>query len=105
MASASITARTTRSGGKRYTVRYRLSGRAYPVQHAGSFPTMKEAGARRDLVDGELAAGRNPADLLGRLVDQSVARSFEQWAEAYRTSRVDLGEETRKNTSSHIFAM
>ena len=36
MASASITVRTTKSG-KRYVVRYRLGGRAYPIQHGGAF--------------------------------------------------------------------
>jgi hypothetical protein len=29
--------------GPRYIVRYRLGGRAYPVVHAGSFRTLKEA--------------------------------------------------------------
>lgn len=49
MASLVITTRQTTSG-PRYVVRYRLGGRAYPVQHAGSFRTMKEAKARRDFV-------------------------------------------------------
>ena len=64
MASASITKR-----GKKYVVRYRVGGRAFPVQHGGSFQTMKEARARRDLVAAELAAGRNPADTLRQLVE------------------------------------
>ena len=64
MASASITVRTTKRG-RRFVVRYRLGGRAYPIEHGGSFPTMREAKIRRDLVAGELAAGRNPRILLG----------------------------------------
>ena len=36
MASASITVRTTKTG-RRFVVRYRLGGRAYPVEHGGSF--------------------------------------------------------------------
>ena len=56
MPSLYITTRQTGSG-QRYVVRYRLGGRAYPVAHAGSFHTMKEARARRDLVAGEIAAG------------------------------------------------
>ncbi len=47
MASASITARSGKNG-KRYVVRYRLGGRAYPVEHGGSFATMREARIRRD---------------------------------------------------------
>jgi hypothetical protein len=63
MASALITTRQTNSG-PRYVVRFRLGGRSYPVVHGGSFKTMREAKARRDLIGGELAAGRNPADIL-----------------------------------------
>ena len=55
MASLVITTRRTASG-PRFVVRFRLGGRAYPIQHAGSFKTMREAKARRDLVAGELAA-------------------------------------------------
>ncbi len=50
---------------RRFVVRYRLGGRAWPIQHGGSFKTDKEARARRDLVAGELAAGRNPAEACG----------------------------------------
>jgi len=72
MASASITVRKTKAGEKRYQVRYRLGGRAYPIVHGGSFPTMKEARARRDFIAGELAAGRNPADALRALAEQAT---------------------------------
>jgi len=73
MASSFIVTRETKSGARRFVVRYRLSGRAWPVQHGGSLSTMREAHARRDLIAGELAAGRNPgearevADLTGHL--------------------------------------
>ena len=49
MASVSIRRRQTKSGS-RFQVRYRLGGRAYPLQHGGSFATMKEARLRRDLI-------------------------------------------------------
>ncbi len=101
MASVSITTRKTK-GGPRYAVRYRLGGRAYPAVHGGSFPTLKEARARRDLLAGELAAGRNPADLLRAMVETPRTRTFAQWAEAYKTSRIDLGTETTKNIGSHL---
>lgn len=65
MASSFIVPRETKSGARRFVVRYRLGGRAWPVQHGGSFSTMRKARARRDLIAGELAAGRNPAAHVG----------------------------------------
>jgi hypothetical protein len=62
MASSFVVTRETKSGARRFVVRYRLGGRAWPVQHGDSFSTMREARARRDLIAGELAAGRNPAE-------------------------------------------
>jgi hypothetical protein len=103
MASASITTRRT-TRGKRYVVRFRLGGRAYPIEHGGSFPTMREARIRRDLIAGELAAGRNPRDLLRTLTEQPRVRTFARWAEVYRESRPDIGDETRKNTASEAVA-
>ena len=40
----------------------------------GSFRTMKEAKARRDLIGGEIAAGRNPADLLRAMVSAAAPK-------------------------------
>jgi integrase len=102
MASASITTRKTQSGARRYVVRFRRGGRYFPIEHGGSFPTMREARIRRDLIAGELAAGRKPRDLLRTLTEQPKARTFAQWAETYRESRPDIGDETRKNTVSHL---
>jgi hypothetical protein len=76
MPSASITVRKTKGG--RYAVRFRVGGRAYPVEHGGSFPTMREARIRRDLIAGQLAAGRNPQEVLRRLARQPKARTLEQ---------------------------
>lgn len=104
MASLVITTRRTKSG-PRYVVRYRLGGRAYPIVHAGSFRTLREARVRRDLVGGEIAAGRNPADALRAMTQKPVVRTFAEWADAYRTSRVDLASETTKNLVSHLKAM
>lgn len=92
MASASITARTTRSGEKRFHVRFRLGGRAYPIQHGGSFRTMREARARRDLIAGELAAGRNPVELLRVMVERPRERTVAQWGEAMVASRLDVSD-------------
>ena len=86
MASVSIRRRKSKSG-PRFQVRYRLGGRAYTLIHGGSFATMKEARLRRDLIGGELAAGRNPADLLlpastpDRFLEERLARAPDIHAE------------------------
>jgi integrase len=97
MPSASITARKTKGGRRRYAVRFRLGGRAYPVEHGGSFPTMKEARVRRDLIAGELAAGRNPRELLRTLTEQPKARPLEQVFDDFIASRVDVAPATLEN--------
>jgi integrase len=104
MASATITRRQTKSG-PRYVVRFRLGGRAYPIEHGGSFKTQREARARRNLVAGELAAGRNPADLLRAMMAPPQRRTFAECAEGYLSSRIDLGGGTRKVNNSHVLRM
>jgi integrase len=103
MASASITVRPTKKG-KSYDVRYRLGGRAYPVEHGGSFPTMKEARARRDFIAGEMAAGRNPREALRALAEQTTRRALtlRQWADRFLASRIDVDERTKKNYRSAL---
>jgi integrase len=105
MASAFIVPRDTKDGARKYHVRFRLGGRAYPVEHGGAFITLKEARARRDLVAGELAAGRNPRVLLAAMAEKPLVRTFEETAEAYRVSRVDIGDETRKTMHSHLLRL
>jgi integrase len=95
MASLTITTRETASG-PRYVVRFRLGGRAYPVEHAGSFKTLREAKARRHLVAGELSAGRNPREALRALREQPRRRTLRDVAEAYSASRLDAAEQTRR---------
>src|SRR4051812_42736435 len=99
MATLTIRTRVTKHGDKRYDVRYRLGGRAYGVQHAGTFDTLKEAKTRRDLVGGELAAGRNPKLLLIQLCDPTPSRTFGSCADAYVASRVDVSEATKDHTN------
>jgi integrase len=101
MASASITVRRTKAGTS-YAVRYRLGGRAYPIVHGGSFRTLREARIRRDLIAGELAAGRNPADALRVMLETPARRTLAEWAEQYRRSRIDLADETTKSLGSHL---
>jgi len=63
---------------------------------------MREARIRRDVIAGELAAGRNPCELLRTLTEQPKVRTFREWALAYCESRLDIGDETRKTTRSHL---
>jgi integrase len=101
MSSISIRRRDTASG-PRFQVRYRLGGRAYPVVHGGSFTTMKEARVRRDLIGGELAAGRNPAEALQALTEAPARRTFREWADTYKASRIDVAEKTKKTIDSYL---
>jgi hypothetical protein len=47
MPSASVTARKTKRGGRRYAVRFRLGGRAYPVERGGSLRALAEQPQRQ----------------------------------------------------------
>ena len=69
---------------------YRLGGRAYPLVRAGSFRTMKEARARRDLIAGEIAAGRNPALLLHALHETPLRRTLRKVFDEFIAARVDV---------------
>jgi integrase len=96
MASSFIVTRKTKTGERRFVVRYRLGGRAWPVQHGGSFQTMKAARARRDLITGELAAGRNPAQVL-LIAPKAPVWTIATWTEKFIASRIDIDANTTKN--------
>jgi integrase len=104
VATITITTRR-RKDGPRYVVRYRLGGRAYPIVHAGAFKTLKDAKARRDLVAGEIAHGRNPAELLEAMANVTIAStriSLSTWGERFLASRIDVDENTKKNYASAL---
>jgi integrase len=102
VASVSITRRKTKSGELRHVVRYRLGGRAYPIEHGGAFKTKREAEERKRLISGELSAGRNPRLLLEAMAAPTTPlRTFAQVAADYRTSRVDASEGTLRNLDVH----
>jgi integrase len=92
MPSSWVIARTTKDGGKRYRVLYRLGGRESRARYAGSFRTKAEALERRRWVDGELAALRVPD---WRIIESApAARTLAEAAEAWRVSRVDVSDGT-----------
>jgi hypothetical protein len=105
MPSASITVRKTKGGGRRYAVRFRLGGRAYPVEHGGSFSTLKEARARRDWIAGLLATGQNPAESLRATMERPKARRFSEWAKAWKESRVDVSDSTLIGYQTHLLRL
>jgi hypothetical protein len=93
MPSSWITTRTTRAGGKRYRVEYRLGGREAPTRYGGSFKTKREADERRRWIDGELAGRRVPdlSSFAPTARQPTVAEAVRRW----RESRVDVSEGTR----------
>jgi integrase len=101
MASVFIIRRRTTSG-PRYVVRFRLGGRAYPVVHGGSFARERDAKIRRDLIAGELAAGRNPAEALRTNEKPRQAVTLAQWRDRFIKSRHDVDENTIANYRSSL---
>jgi integrase len=93
MASVWVKTRPTKDGGRRYRVLYRLGGRESKPLYGGSFKTRREANLRRDWIRGELIALRVP-DL--RLLEQEQVKQpfLPDAAEAWRSSRVDVVEQT-----------
>ena len=60
---------------------------------------------RRDLVAGEIAHGRKPADLLEAIAKVTIATatiSLSTWGERFLASRIDVDENTKKNYRSSI---
>jgi integrase len=87
----------------RYQVVYRRGGRAFKLETAGTFPTQREAKTRRDLVAGWIAQGKNPKTELAILAaTHTPERTYRKVAEAYKTSRIDTADETKKSLESHL---
>jgi integrase len=96
MPSLSIVTRWTKATSEkksepRYAVRYRLGGRTFPLEHGGSFKTLKDATERKNLIGGEIASGRNPRLLLDAMARPAAQReTLRVLADRYARSRVDL---------------
>lgn len=105
MSPARIRTRVTPKGNRRWQVLYRVGGRGSKEIHAGTFSKQKEAKVRRDLVAGELAAGRDPKLALERLKTPAPRRTLKTVADQYLASRVDLAEGTRRNKVAQVARM
>jgi|SRR5579862_2604472 len=93
MASTWIEKRPTAGGAVRHRVRYRLGGRESKPHYGGTFKTKREARARCAWIDGELAAMRVPD--LAALAEPASAPTLREAAARWRTSRVDIRDNTR----------
>lgn len=102
MSPARIRTRTTSTGDRRHIVLYRLGGRGFPDMAAGTFGTLREAKLRRDLVAGEIAAGRDPRLVLAQMAaPKAPKRKFKHVGEAMIASRHDWSENTiRRNKAT-----
>jgi integrase len=97
LSATRITTRTTSKGEKRYLVYYRRGGRGFPEEYAGSFKAKRDAETRRGLVAGELAAARNPRDLLEALKTPPKPKPglAHVW-DTFIQSRIDVTEKARR---------
>src|SRR5436189_3977447 len=93
--SAHIVVRSGKSG-KRYLVRYRRGGRAYPLEHAGSFRRLDLAKDRERLVAGWLASALDPRLELARLAMPSDERTVAQIVEEWLATRIDLAGQSQR---------
>ena len=91
MASVWIARRPRKNGGHTFRVMFRTGGRESMPRYGGSFPTMREAKIRRDLIAGDLAALRVPElRFAGASTDKTFADAARRWQE----SRVDVSPGT-----------
>ena len=94
MASVLFVRRTTRSGERRYLVRYRLGGRESGLVHGGSFTLERDAKARRDAIWASIAKGEVPdLDLIG-IIERS--QTVDEALAAYLATRIDASEATKR---------
>jgi integrase len=92
--SAHIRVRETKSG-RRFVVRFRMGGRAYPLLHGGSFPKQQLAKERRDFILGELAAGRDPRLTLVALANPKAPALLPERFDDFSESRIDVSDKTK----------
>jgi integrase len=67
----------------------------YPIRHGGSFPRQRDAETRRNLIAGELAAGRDPAIALRTLLEVAPRRTLLGVWDDFMASRVDVGHKAQ----------
>ncbi len=103
--SAHIVTRRTRDGKQRYRVRYRRGGRGFRLEYGGSFRRRADAETRRRLIDGWLAAGRDPRIELAKLREPQPARRLIDVGRDWLGSRYDLAERTTRVYAEQLKAI
>ncbi len=86
--------KTLVDGSKRYHVKYRRGGRYSPLEHGGSFKSLREANERKRLLGDLLAAGHNPKLELRRRIEPG--RPLREAAADWVASRRAVSERTRE---------
>jgi integrase len=94
VASVWIKTRPTKDGGRRYRVEFRLGGREANVRYGGSFRTLRDATVRKNWITAELVALRVP-DLKLAGAEPARVPTLAEAFDAWRSSRVDVDEQTR----------
>src|SRR5580765_1884774 len=102
--AAHIVVREARSG-KRYLVRYRRGGRAYPLEHGGSFRRLDLAKKRERLIAGWLASGLDPRLELSKLAAPPDERTVAKVAEEWLATRIDLADQSRRVYRAYVNAI
>lgn len=98
---ASLYVKTTSTkNGKTYAVKYRRGGRYFPVEHGGSFKTLKEANARKQKVAEWLALGLDPQQELRKLTQTPVTMAGA--CDAWLASRRSISDTTRDTYRGHV---
>jgi integrase len=96
-----ITRRKSARGESRYIVRYRWGGRGFKLIHLASKQTQREARALRDWAAGELAAARDPREMLRRAALSAASPiptlTLDGWWDRFIAARVDTTDGTQAN--------
>lgn len=99
MASLYVKTNSTKNG-KTYAIKYRRGGRYFPVEHAGTFATLREANLRKQKVGEWLAAGLDPQQELKKLTQTPV--TMHSACEAWLASRRSISDSTRDTYRGHV---
>lgn len=100
MASLYIKKTTVLDGSRRYAVKYRRGGMGWPVEHGGTFKTLRDANIRKTVVGEWLAAGKDPKVEMGRMLAAPV--SMRSACADWLASKRSVTDATRANYRSRV---
>jgi integrase len=94
MPSVWIRTRLTPKGKRRFRVEYRLGGRGSKIRYGGSFPTMRLATMRKNMILGDLARLRVPDLTLAVPEEAPRQPTLNEAAKRWLASRIDASTAT-----------